>query len=212
MSRLSKMYDYDGIDEIVEFFFDNLIFQKPIKKFLPSATCVYPVSSKGKSCILKLSHKEHRYGFEHIKQEAKTLRYLKGFSGVPLLMEEYDLDSYVAILKEFKEGYFIFREGNDINPEEGGLSYHEIDGLVDSFKDTISSFHNMGVVRLDVSGTNLIYDERDDLLTLVDLGTARFRSEMDEGEYEHHLQQDYEDLRELVTSKKRHRYNPNFSC
>lgn len=156
-----------------------------IKYFSPASSrvCLVRNHADNQRYILKLADKrknpfvpENLYlsRIEHVIREEWVLGELPNLDGITHLVETYDSDNYVAILKEFQEGL----------PLNGGGSLYDYYVL----RKTIEDIHAQGFVRIDVKQNNIIKpikpSDAGHPPTIIDLGYCLFHTEINTTEFD----------------------------
>jgi len=155
--------------------------------------------------ILKLADKRrnpfipeglYKSRLKHVQREERVLRELSDLEGITHLVEAYENDNYIAILKEFQKGI----------PLNGGGTLKDYYAL----KRIIGSIHARGIVRIDVRYNNIIknpgpklyeeYESRRSSIAIIDLGSCMFHYEVTLKEFDKLARKDLSDL-ELIFSK-----------
>lgn len=129
------------------------------------------IDDKGEKYVIKqLKVEELENTRKKLFYEEKILRNLDNYSSFPKFISRFE--------DEYREGYILeYMEGNTFQqilyktPYE--FTKEEIYKIADQLLDLIESLHNENIVHRDIRASNIVVNERKELL-LIDFGLARF--------------------------------------
>ncbi len=146
-----------------------------VKSFHPASAGVYLVRTGNEHFILKVADKRKRqlepdyfrqFRLKHLSVEEKVLNELAKVEGITHLVRAYDSQNYVALLKEFYEGFPV----------------NLLTSLADycALKEKIKEIHSHKIAGIDVRRSNLIKnpDQYNQPPVIVDLGTGIFMKDV----------------------------------
>lgn len=129
------------------------------------------IDDKGEKYVIKqLKVEELENTRRKLFYEEKILRNLDNYSGFPKFISRFE--------DEYREGYILeYMEGNTFQQILSKTQYEftkeDIYEIADQLLDLIENLHNENIVHRDIRASNIIVNERKELL-LIDFGLARF--------------------------------------
>ncbi len=127
------------------------------------------------------------------QKEGRALVSLSGMSGIAQLVEIYNKENSVFLLKE----HFLPCTLRDL----GGVSYFS-DNAKNQLLDLVKKVHRRGVANLDLRTRNVAIDVTEDRVGLFDFSSVVFLDDLSYNDFLDAAKTDYEDLRYYLGFRK----------
>lgn len=163
----------------------ELEFVQDLGKAVPCSTSVYQVfsnqfSANKSSYVLKIASFDDKKMTNHILNEEKILIKASEIDGISHLIKKYENNGYIALLKEYFDGYNLKSSKKKLNSIP----------LQQSLQKTLFQLNNLGVVGIDLFSQNIVVAYDNSYVKIVDLGDAYFSKYLTKNELKEKLDED----------------------
>lgn len=161
-----------------------------IERLRPSSCNVYQIRDSDYK-VIKISSKNCDWSFEHILNEQKVLKKVKGIEGIAQMLNFYkkpyqECYKIIAVIKEYIKGEMMSKKISDTKNQK-------------ILEQAVKAIHKEGFVMLDLWEQNLIIERISEKPYIIDLGLAKSKKELTARLFESYKKHDLEDLERLLS-------------
>ncbi|MBM3199590.1 serine/threonine protein kinase [Candidatus Woesearchaeota archaeon] len=180
-------------------FIENLNYSIT-EKLTPSSCAVYKIRN-GDYKVIKMSNREDKtcpkkskWSFDHILNEYRVLKKVKGVDGIAQMLEFYRQpcngnDEIVAIVKQYLQGKRLTIRISETNNQK-------------IIEEAVKAVHKAGFVNIDLWYGNILVEEASKKPYIIDLGLVKSKKEVSSEVFKEYKKKDLEDLEHLLTFKE----------